>query len=104
MKVVPFNKDTFKENPFTMLGDDWMLVTAGKKEDFNTLTVAWGGLGFLWKKPVFYAVVRHSRHTFGYMENINDLPARLSGRTTVKPLRSAAPSPGGIRTKLPKRG
>ena len=68
MKFAPFNKATFEENPFTMLSDDWMLVTAGTQEDFNTLTVAWGGFGFLWNKPVFYAVVRHSRHTFGYME------------------------------------
>lgn len=68
MKLTPFDISEFRENPFELLDKDWMLVTAGKKEDFNTMTVSWGGLGFIWGKPVVFAVVRHSRYTFEFME------------------------------------
>lgn len=44
------------------------LLAAGTKEDHNAMTVSWGGLGTLWGKPVATVYVRHSRHTFVYME------------------------------------
>ena len=34
-------------NVFSAIGDQWMLITAGDKEDCNTMTVSWGGLGIL---------------------------------------------------------
>jgi flavin reductase (DIM6/NTAB) family NADH-FMN oxidoreductase RutF len=68
MNVTPFTIGSFTENPFELLDRDWMLVTAGNRDDFNTMTVSWGGLGFIWGKPVFMAVVRHSRYTFEFME------------------------------------
>ena len=30
-------------NPFKLIGADWMLITAGTKESYNTMTGAWGG-------------------------------------------------------------
>ena len=33
-----------RDNPFKLIGTDWMLITAGTQESFNTMT-AWGGLG-----------------------------------------------------------
>lgn len=68
MKTNPFAMEQFQENPFLVLDRDWMLVTAGIPDDFNTLTVSWGGFGVLWNLPVFYAFVRHSRYTFAFME------------------------------------
>lgn len=68
MKLTPFNTANFDENPFELLDKDWMLVTAGNIDHFNTMTVSWGGLGFIWGKPVVFAVVRHSRYTFEFME------------------------------------
>lgn len=40
------------ENFFEVIGKEWMLVTAGSKEHFNTMTASWGGIGWLWNKPV----------------------------------------------------
>ena len=57
-----------KDNPFKLIGGDWMLITAGTKESFNTMTASWGGLGVLWDKEVAFAFVRPTRHTFGFME------------------------------------
>ena len=55
-------------NPIQSIGKDWMLVTAGNKDSFNTMTASWGGLGELWFKPVCFTFVRPQRHTFGFLE------------------------------------
>ena len=46
----------------------WLLLTAGTREDFNTMTVGWGSLGGMWGKPFVQVVVRPTRHTRRYME------------------------------------
>ena len=56
------------DNPFTLIGSQGMLVTAGSLKDFNTMTAGWGGLGVLWSKPVCFCFIRPTRHTFAYME------------------------------------
>ena len=49
-------------NPFTAIGDDWMLVTAGDAASHNTMTASWGGLGVLWGAPVATCYIRQSRY------------------------------------------
>ena len=39
---------TLTVNPFTLIGDQWMLITAGTPEHCNTMTASWGGVGVLW--------------------------------------------------------
>ncbi len=67
------------DNPFKMIGKDWMLVTSAKAdgnlvcgEDYNTMTASWGGVGVLWNKSVTYIFIRPQRHTFTFSEE-NDL-------------------------------
>ena len=55
-------------NPFTMIGKDWMLITAGDETAYNTMTASWGGLGVIWEKNVSTIVIRPSRHTLGFVE------------------------------------
>ena len=55
-------------NVFTMIGEQWMLVTAGTPEKCNTMTASWGGLGVLWGTDVATCYVRPQRYTFGFME------------------------------------
>lgn len=55
-------------NLFHLIGQEWMLITAGQPGDFNTMTASWGGAGVLWNAPVAAALVRPSRHTYGFME------------------------------------
>ncbi len=57
-----------KDNFVKMISNDWALLTAGKKEDFNTMTVSWGGIGELWGKDVCFVFVRPQRYTFDFME------------------------------------
>lgn len=57
-----------QENAIQLIGYDWMLVTAGNVEDYNTMTASWGGLGMLWNKPVVFIFVRPQRYTYEFME------------------------------------
>lgn len=57
------------DNPFKLIGTDWMLITAGKLKSFNTMTASWGGLGVLWDKNVAFCFVRPTRYTFEFMNN-----------------------------------
>lgn len=57
-----------KENPFSIIDDEWMLVTAGNRDKCNTMTASWGGMGVLWFKNVTFVFVRPTRHTFEFME------------------------------------
>lgn len=56
-------------NVFEKIGKQWMLITAGDAETCNTMTASWGGMGVLWNAPVSFAFIRHSRYTFGFVEN-----------------------------------
>ena len=60
--------EKISDNAFKIIGEDWMLITAGKEDAFNTMTASWGGLGILWHKPVSYSFVRPSRYTYEFME------------------------------------
>ena len=47
MKEINYKEMQF--NPFNLIGNDWMLVTAGNQQSgCNTMTVSWGHLGCLW--------------------------------------------------------
>ena len=55
-------------NPFKVYHEEWALVTAGNQEDFNTMTISWGGLGTLWNKSVVTVYVKPIRYTYDYLE------------------------------------
>jgi flavin reductase (DIM6/NTAB) family NADH-FMN oxidoreductase RutF len=59
---------TMKDNVFELIGDGWMLVTAGNADAFNTMTASWGGMGVIWGKKVCFCVVRPGRYTYRFME------------------------------------
>ena len=35
-----------------LFDEKWALVTAGDLDDFNAMTISWGGMGTLWNKPL----------------------------------------------------
>jgi flavin reductase (DIM6/NTAB) family NADH-FMN oxidoreductase RutF len=65
---------------FGVWDETWLLLTAGemgsaggeKPVRFNSMTVSWGGLGFIWGKPLAMVVVRPTRYTFEFMERSGD--------------------------------
>ena len=54
------------ENVFKLIGDDWMLITAGNADDFNMMTASWGTMGVLWNKPIAVCFIRPQRYTFKF--------------------------------------
>lgn len=56
------------QNPFTAIGRQWMLITAGDKSAYNTMTASWGGVGVLWNKNVVFSFVRPQRYTMEFLE------------------------------------
>ncbi len=65
-EILPNN---LEKTAFEMIGKDWMLLTAGNDESYNTMTASWGGLGVLWNKNVVFAFVRPQRFTFEFMND-----------------------------------
>lgn len=57
-----------KENFVSLISDKWALLTAGKADNYNMMTVSWGGVGELWGKDVCFVFVRPQRYTYKYME------------------------------------
>ena len=68
-----------KENVFNLIGKEWMLITAGNKDKFNMMTASWGGLGWLWNKPVAFVFVRPERYTYDFIENTDYLTLSFLG-------------------------
>ena len=61
-------KTLASENAFDLIGKEWMLVTAGNKEKLNTMTASWGGIGWLWNRPVAFVFIRPDRYTHDFIE------------------------------------
>lgn len=66
MKAIDIKSLEF--SPFVKIGDEWALVTAGSSENYNAMTVSWGGLGVLWGAPVATVYIRPQRYTREFVE------------------------------------
>ena len=60
--------ENLKDNPFTLINKDWMLITAGNAQSHNTMTASWGGVGELWGKYVSTIYIRPQRYTLEFVE------------------------------------
>jgi len=71
MNFTKINPEEISENAIKLIGKDWMLITGGNTESNNCMTASWGGIGFLWNKPVVYIFVRPQRYTNEFLETAN---------------------------------
>lgn len=56
-------------NSMTMIGDEWMLITAGNEETgANTMTASWGHLGSIWGGYSATIYVRPQRYTKKFVD------------------------------------
>lgn len=60
--------EDISDNTFELIGKDWMLITAGSPDSYNTMTASWGGFGVMWNKNIAWCVVRPTRYTYEFME------------------------------------
>lgn len=66
-----FNEVKYEDltlNPFTKIGNEWMLISAGNQSKFNTMTASWGALGFIWHKPAVTIYIRPQRYTKEFVD------------------------------------
>lgn len=59
-----------KFNPMTLIGKEWMLVSAGNEKSFNTMTAQWGHLGAIWNgdMPTSVIYIRPQRYTREFID------------------------------------
>ena len=69
-REVPIESIEF--NPFAKIGKQWMLVTAGDQEKFNTMTASWGGAGVMWGKNAVTVYIRPQRYTKEFIDAKED--------------------------------
>ena len=62
------NPTQITDNCFKLIDKDWMLITAGTMDSFNTMTASWGALGILWHKQIAICFIRPQRFTYEFTE------------------------------------
>ena len=50
-KFACVSPQSLNDNVFSLIGKDWMLITAGTPQQCNTMTASWGGDE---KKQIFF--------------------------------------------------
>ncbi|MEG1758500.1 MAG: flavin reductase family protein [Oscillospiraceae bacterium] len=63
MDFVSIPASEINDSVFHLIGSDWMLLSAGTEESFNTMTASWGAFGVLWKKNTATVYIRPLRYT-----------------------------------------
>jgi flavin reductase (DIM6/NTAB) family NADH-FMN oxidoreductase RutF len=49
-----------------------IFMTTKVNHKVNTMTIAWGGVNYVWNKPVFVAYVRYTRDTYEMLKNTDE--------------------------------
>ena len=70
------------ENFFETISKEWMLVCAGDANRYNMMTASWGGIGWLWNKPVAFVFIRPERYTFEFTENNDFMTLSFLGKSS----------------------
>lgn len=71
---------TLNDNFIEAIGKEWMLVTSGTKDSFNTMTASWGCIGWLWNKPVAVVFIRPERYTHEFIEKNAEFTLSFLGK------------------------
>lgn len=56
------------DNVIELIGQQWMLVTAGDKDAYNTMTASWGGIGYIYERPSTFIFIRDTRYTYQFLQ------------------------------------
>lgn len=56
------------DNVIDLISKQWMLVTAGNKDSFNTMTASWGAVGYIWNRPATFIFIRDTRYTYQFLQ------------------------------------
>jgi len=59
------------EDVFTLVGEDFSVLTSGNPSRYNSMVASWGGWGILFNKPVVFHLLRSNRYTLELMRKEN---------------------------------
>lgn len=76
----------FTTDILKLFDEKWALVTAGGMDDFNTMTISWGGMGTIWNLPVATVYVKPVRYTHGFLDKNEYFTLSFFGREYKKAL------------------
>jgi flavin reductase (DIM6/NTAB) family NADH-FMN oxidoreductase RutF len=70
MTLNPIQIEEFIIQPIHLWDIQWLLLTSGSFNEnrFNAMTVGWGSIGYMWRRPFVQVVVRPVRYTYEFME------------------------------------
>ncbi|NLW58898.1 MAG: flavin reductase family protein [Firmicutes bacterium] len=71
-KDIAFNE--YAQEVITQLanGGAFLTVKDPGQNRANIMTIGWGTIGYIWRKPIFMVMVRYSRHTYGLLEKTGE--------------------------------
>jgi len=104
MEFKKIKPEEISKTPFELIGKDWMLITAKKGEEVNTMTASWGGLGVMWNKNVAYIVLRPQRYTKEFVDNSENFSLTFFDETYKKQLAYLGSVSGREENKIEKSG
>lgn len=74
----------FVEVPYNMYSKDALenlqkgaFLNTKTEDKENSMTIAWGNIGYMWKKPVFTVMVRYSRYTYELIEKAKEFTVSI---------------------------
>ncbi|MDY4693802.1 MAG: flavin reductase family protein [Blautia sp.] len=68
MKFKEIKPEELILNPFTKIGKEWLLITAGDEKKCNTMTASWGAMGVMWGKNAVTVYIRPQRYTKEFVD------------------------------------
>ena len=104
MDFTEVKPEQLTDNPFKLIGSDWMLITAGTPEKFNTMTASWGGVGVLWERKVCYIFIRPNRYTYEFVEQSTHFTLSFFDESRRKALLYCGTHSGRDRDKVKEAG
>jgi flavin reductase (DIM6/NTAB) family NADH-FMN oxidoreductase RutF len=81
-------RDVFSQTIDGLDGDGLLLVSQGADGKPNVMTIGWATVGTIWRRQIFLALVRPSRHTHQLLEQsgdftVNVMPVELGDAVAV---------------------
>ena len=64
-------KDKFTDGMEQMMDNFYTsgaFFTVGDMDKKNSMTISWGTIGFMWRKPIFMAMIRESRYSNEFLD------------------------------------
>lgn len=80
--AVDFLKDS--EKGMAQLRQQGAFLSVAGAERANTMTIGWGSIGFIWKRPIFMVMVRQSRFTYELIEKTDHFTVSIPNDDRMK--------------------